>query len=138
MPAFAVIVADPTVTPVTTPALDIVAIEVSLLEYATDGGLEVAGVNVTVVAVVPLTGIVDDVADNTILPWTTLTVAFAVAPLGATADMVDEPGATPVTTPAEDIVAIPGFELAQVMALSFADEGLIVSKGVTVPLTPTE
>src|SRR6266704_1218843 len=117
----AVIVADPSATPVTTPLADTVATALLLVVQVTTRPLSVlplASLRVAVSCTVPPTyrfgaaGLTVTAATGTRL---TVTLVVPLCP-SLVAVIVTAPAATPVTSPAAETVAIAGFELVHVTA----------------------
>jgi len=139
----AVIVADPSATPVTTPLADTVATALLLVVQVTTRPLSVlplASLRVAVSGTVPpmyrfgAAGLTVTAATGTRL---TVTLVVPLCP-SLVAVIVTAPAATPVTSPAADTVAIAGFELAHATTRpvsTFPAASLVTALSCTVPPT---
>jgi hypothetical protein len=136
----AVMVAEPTPTPVTSPELLTVASAVALLPQLTDrpvSGFPLASRGVAVSWTVPPTateaglGVTDTEATDT-LEAVTVILAVPLAPPAA-AVIVAVPAETPVTRPEDDTLATAPFELVHMNVWYFF--GLEVAVSCTVPPT---
>src|SRR6266581_208663 len=139
----AVIVADPSATPVTTPLADMVAIVRFELAHATTRPVSTfpaASLVTAVSCTVPPTyrfgaaGLTVTAATGTRL---TVTLVVPLCP-SLVAVIVTAPAATPVTSPAADTVAIAGFELAHATTRpvsTFPAASLVTALSCTVPPT---
>ena len=138
----AVTVAEPTVTPVTTPEVLTVAIPGLLETQVTVLFVAFAGATVAVSVAVPPTvtvavgGVTLTPVTGTLMGVTVTTEEEVKPPLCVVAVTVAEPKATPVTTPDELTVTIAGLLEAHVTVLFVAFAGATVAVKVAVAFKP--